>query len=168
MSIALRHRAAVEALELTGNETVLEIGCGHGVATRLALESLPSGRLVALDRSEKMIAATKAACADWPDRLNARAEAFEDAQVPAAGFDCVFAVNVDFERRLGDRWPSTVARVLKPGGILVLAFEVPPGSGNGATFVAAATERLEAAGFGVARETKGRERRRVEIIRAKL
>ena len=47
--------AAVSALALTGTESVLEIGCGHGVAVRLVLERLTSGHITALDRSQKMI-----------------------------------------------------------------------------------------------------------------
>lgn len=166
MSIALRHRAAVEALRLAGRETVLEIGCGHGVATRLALDGLPEGRLVALDRSDKMIAATKAACAGWSDRLDARAEAFEAADLPEAGFDRVFAVNVDLMLRLGTGWPPMVARVLKSDGKLVLAFEAPPGSEKASSFAGAATEALERAGFAVTEDEQRKNRQRVIVLTA--
>jgi ubiquinone/menaquinone biosynthesis C-methylase UbiE len=168
MAIALRHRAGVEALGLTGSETVLEIGCGSGVATLLVAEALPAGQVVALDRSGQMIAQLLAGAAEAvaEGRIAARAEAFEDAALPEAGFDRVLAINVDFERRLGDRWPAMMARVLKPGGVLVLAFEAPPGSGNGAVFVAAAMQRLEAAGFAVERAVRVEGAVAVEVIRA--
>jgi cyclopropane fatty-acyl-phospholipid synthase-like methyltransferase len=50
MAIAPRHKAAVSALALRGDEAVLEIGCGHGVAVRLVLDALTTGTITALDR----------------------------------------------------------------------------------------------------------------------
>jgi len=42
-------------LELDGDETVLDAGCGPGRVTELLLERLPRGRVVALDGSPSMI-----------------------------------------------------------------------------------------------------------------
>jgi len=39
-------------------DDVLEIGCGHGVAAAMICEKLATGRLVAIDRSRKMIDAS--------------------------------------------------------------------------------------------------------------
>jgi demethylmenaquinone methyltransferase/2-methoxy-6-polyprenyl-1,4-benzoquinol methylase len=52
------HRRAVDALGLTGGETVLDLACGHGVNFALLEGEIgPSGRLLALDYSEEMVTA---------------------------------------------------------------------------------------------------------------
>jgi trans-aconitate 2-methyltransferase len=48
-------REVVERLELGGGETVLDAGCGSGRVTRLLIERLPRGRVVAVDASPSMI-----------------------------------------------------------------------------------------------------------------
>lgn len=147
MSIAARHRLAVEALALSGDEQVLEIGCGHGVATRLVLERLTTGRITALDRSEKMIAAVESGSPDAGDRLRTIAMALEDVDWATEKFDAIFAVNVDLNLRLATRWAPLLRSLLGPNGRLVLAFEPPPGSNKADGFSKLSQERLEAAGF---------------------
>jgi trans-aconitate 2-methyltransferase len=46
----------LERLELRGDETVLDAGCGSGRVTAKLAERLPRGRLIAVDGSEAMIA----------------------------------------------------------------------------------------------------------------
>lgn len=145
MAVAPRHSAAVAALALTGTESVLEIGCGHGVAVREVLARLTSGTITALDRSEKMIEVVNAAVTDH--RLRTRAEALEDADFGDERFDAIFAVNVDFNLRLGTRWPALLKALLKPGGRVVLAFDPPPDSSKGHAFAGKSLDRLTAAGF---------------------
>jgi trans-aconitate 2-methyltransferase len=48
--------AVLDRLELTGDETVLDAGCGSGRVTRLLLERLPRGRVIAVDASPDMVA----------------------------------------------------------------------------------------------------------------
>jgi trans-aconitate methyltransferase len=52
-------RRLVETLNLAGDETVLDAGCGTGRLTRLLLERLPRGRVVAVDLSERMLEAAR-------------------------------------------------------------------------------------------------------------
>ncbi len=49
-------RAVLDRLELRGDETVLDAGCGSGRVTRLLLERLPRGRVIAVDASPAMVA----------------------------------------------------------------------------------------------------------------
>lgn len=48
--------AVLDRLELRGDETVLDAGCGSGRVTRLLLERLPRGRVIAVDASPEMVA----------------------------------------------------------------------------------------------------------------
>ncbi len=48
--------AVLDRLELVGDETVLDAGCGSGRVTRLLLERLPHGRVIAVDGSPDMVA----------------------------------------------------------------------------------------------------------------
>lgn len=47
-------QAVLDRLELAGDETVLDAGCGSGRVTRLLLERLPRGHVIAVDNSETM------------------------------------------------------------------------------------------------------------------
>jgi trans-aconitate 2-methyltransferase len=48
--------AVLDRLELRGDETVLDAGCGSGRVTRLLLERLPHGRVIAVDADAQMVA----------------------------------------------------------------------------------------------------------------
>jgi trans-aconitate 2-methyltransferase len=48
-------REVIDRLELNGDETVLDAGCGSGRVTKLLLERLPEGRVIAVDASASMI-----------------------------------------------------------------------------------------------------------------
>ena len=48
-------REVLERLELRGNETVMDAGCGSGRVTRLLVERLPQGKVVAVDASPSMV-----------------------------------------------------------------------------------------------------------------
>jgi len=48
--------AVIDRLELRGDETVLDAGCGSGRVTRLLLDRLPEGRVIAVDADAQMVA----------------------------------------------------------------------------------------------------------------
>ena len=122
----------VETLGIEPDDDVLEIGCGHGVAAALVCERLAhgTGRLAAIDRSAKMIAAATKRNLAHVDagRAEFRVATLENLAVALEEdrrFDVVFAVRVG----LFDREPATarahVAPWLKPTG-RVHAFFDPP------------------------------------------
>ncbi|MGZ5337719.1 MAG: class I SAM-dependent methyltransferase [Solirubrobacterales bacterium] len=57
-------REVLERLELNGDETVLDAGCGSGRVTAELLERLPKGRLIALDASPAMVDKARDALGD--------------------------------------------------------------------------------------------------------
>jgi trans-aconitate 2-methyltransferase len=48
-------RGVIDRLELAGDETLLDAGCGTGRVTRLLVERLPRGRVIGVDASPSMI-----------------------------------------------------------------------------------------------------------------
>ncbi len=52
-------QAVLDRLTLTGDETVLDAGCGSGRITETLIERLPQGRVIAVDMSESMVAAAR-------------------------------------------------------------------------------------------------------------
>jgi SAM-dependent methyltransferase len=118
--IAKRHRWAVELLAPVKGEQVLEIGCGHGIATGLLLKA--GAAVVAVDRSDKMITACIKRNAGLGS-LTAFASAFETLEL--GPFDAALAVNVDFPRQKDTGWARAMAKAVKPGGRLVLVLEAP-------------------------------------------
>jgi trans-aconitate 2-methyltransferase len=51
--------AMVERLSLRGDETALDLGCGSGRLTTFLLRRLPTGRVIAIDRSANMLEAAR-------------------------------------------------------------------------------------------------------------
>jgi len=125
MSERLRH--IVDRMAIEPDDLVLEIGCGHGIAASFICERLVSGRLLAIDRSPKMI--------DAAQRRNARHVAagtaefictdVESLELGAKRFDKVLAARVAlFERDPAAR--ATLERLLRPGGRLFIEYDEPP------------------------------------------
>ena len=57
-------RIVLDRLELRGDETVLDAGCGSGRVTKLLLERLPRGHVVAVDSAPSMVEHARAALGD--------------------------------------------------------------------------------------------------------
>src|SRR5438552_2711228 len=60
-------RGVLARLDLRGDETVLDAGCGSGRITRALLERLPRGRVVAVDANASMLEAASQRLADVLD-----------------------------------------------------------------------------------------------------
>ncbi|MEY4226527.1 MAG: hypothetical protein RL190_1284, partial [Actinomycetota bacterium] len=59
-------RAVLARLDLAGDETVLDAGCGSGRVTEMLLERLPRGRVIAVDGSASMLEAARERLAGRP------------------------------------------------------------------------------------------------------
>jgi trans-aconitate 2-methyltransferase len=123
-------RDVLERLDLSGDERVLDAGCGTGRVTALLLERLPQGHVVAVDGSQAMVDQTKA-------RFGDRVEAFAvdlldlelDPPVDAILSTATFHWIADHERLF-----ARLHAALEPGGQLVAQCG---GAGNVANVVAA-------------------------------
>lgn len=125
--VSERLRSVVHGLGIGPTDRVLEIGCGHGVAATFVCELLDGGRLTAVDRSPKMIAAAAARNAAHVEAgvaefLVAR---LEELDLADRRFDLVFAVRVGLFHREPDRARGLVEPWLAPGGRVVSIFDPP-------------------------------------------
>jgi trans-aconitate 2-methyltransferase len=105
----------LERLELSGDELVLDAGCGSGRITQTLIERLPRGRVIAVDESPSMInAARERLGADVDlrvmDLLDLELEQPVDAILSTATFHWI----ADHQRLF-----ARLHAMLKPGGRLV-------------------------------------------------
>src|SRR5262245_34352585 len=76
-------RRTLDRLHLTGEETVVDAGCGPGRDTALLLDRLPYGRVIALDGSAAMLKQLQRRLADRMDRVQVlRADLTKPLPVP--------------------------------------------------------------------------------------
>jgi trans-aconitate 2-methyltransferase len=126
--------ALLDRLDLRGDETVLDAGCGSGRVTAMLLERLPRGRVVAVDQAPSMVEhAREALPAERATVLRAElTELVLDSPVDAVFSNAVFHWVPDHDRLF-----SRLFAALRPGGRLVAQCG---GEGNVARFHAAARE----------------------------
>ncbi len=78
-------REVLARLELRGDETVLDAGCGSGRVTRLLCERVPDGRVIGVDGSPSMIEHAGENLAEFGDRVELIVGDLLDARAPGAG-----------------------------------------------------------------------------------
>ena len=122
-----RLRSIVDRLDIGPGDRVLEIGCGHGVAATFVCERLDGGRLTAIDRSPKMIAAASLRNARYVEAGVAEflVAQLEELDLGERRFDTIFAVRVGLFDREPDRARESAARWLAPGGTVHAFFDTP-------------------------------------------
>src|SRR6187549_1339013 len=109
---------AVDTLAVRPDDRLLEVGCGHGVAVSLVCERLTSGRITAIDRSEKMIEMAARRNRDHvaAGRAVLKTAALERADFGGERFDKVFAFNVAPFWLQPEKALGIVGRRLSPDG----------------------------------------------------
>jgi trans-aconitate 2-methyltransferase len=109
-------KAVLDRLELDGDETVLDAGCGSGDVTAELLERLPRGRVIAVDGSPSMV---KLAAARLPaGRSEVICSDLTELQIDG-GVDHAFSNAVFHWVGDHDRLFPALHRALRPGGRLV-------------------------------------------------
>jgi trans-aconitate 2-methyltransferase len=116
-------RAVIERLALSGDETVLDAGCGSGRVTEMLLSRLPRGRVVALDMSASMLAEARRRLAGAGGRVSFLELDLLDLgpeHLPAASpLDAVLSTATFHWVTDHDRLFTNLASVIRPGGQLV-------------------------------------------------
>lgn len=99
--------------------SLLEVGCGLGFATEKFASALPEAKLLAVDLSENFVKHTK-------DKLKAnkhvKVQKADVTQLPmkANRFDACYIERVLHHLKNSDKALKEMARVVKPGGLLVV------------------------------------------------
>ena len=104
----------IDRLELKGDETVLDAGCGSGRVTAMLIERLPHGRVIAVDSAPAMVAQAREAIGDRAEvLLQDLAELRLREPVDAVFSNAVFHWVLDHERLF-----TRIFEALRPGGRL--------------------------------------------------
>jgi ubiquinone/menaquinone biosynthesis C-methylase UbiE len=125
--VSVRLQRVVDRLDIQPEDRVLEIGCGHGVAATMVCDRLETGRLTAIDRSEKMVevAARRNAAHVEAGRAEFFVATLEDADLGERRFDKIFAVRVGLFHREPARAHALAESWLAPGGTVLAVFDEP-------------------------------------------
>jgi trans-aconitate 2-methyltransferase len=136
--------AVLDRLELRGDETVLDAGCGTGRVTRLLLDRLPRGRVIAVDASPDMVARAREELrdrrADIREADLATLRLAEGEQVDAVFSNATFHWVPDHAALF-----AALAAALRPGGRVSAQCG---GEGNVAGVHAAALQAAADSGLG--------------------
>jgi trans-aconitate 2-methyltransferase len=130
----------LDRLPLRGDEAVLDAGCGSGRVTRLLVERVPRGRVVAVDAAPSMVKLARQALPTEVDVLHADLAALTLAE----HVDVVFSSAVFHWVPDHDGLFKSLFAALRPGGRLVAQCG---GAGNVRRFHAAAREVAQRAPF---------------------
>lgn len=110
---------ALEALRLSETARLLDVGCGTGELERLVHARYPQARLVGIDVTPQMLAVAREKFARVPEVAFTFAQA-ETLPFSSGSFDAVVSCNMLHHVRAADVLLRECARVLRPGGHLVL------------------------------------------------
>lgn len=109
-------RRGVERLELQPGQTVLDVGCGTGLAFALLEERIGhAGRIIAIDQSPDMLArAREQVRANGWGNITLIESPVEEADIPGEADAALFALSHDIMRSA--QAVENVVRHVKPGG----------------------------------------------------
>lgn len=125
------NRAVIAALEVRPADHLLDVGCGSGFSIELLVPLVPQGSVSGIDPSALMTArACKRNCPDvTAGRVIIATAGAEHIPFVDDTFDAIMSVHTVYFWMDLDPALAELARVLRPGGRLVLAFRT---SGNAA------------------------------------
>lgn len=110
-------RETLARLNLRRGMRLLDIGCGTGVLLREVADAFPGVFVVGIDLSRHMLAVAQEHLQSPPRLLHANVH---DLPLKAGSFDVVVSSSSFHFWRVPDRGLREIARVLRPGGQLVI------------------------------------------------
>ena len=122
--VALQQAVMDTAAPVSG-ERLLVAGCGTGNLEWLALQANPTLEVEAVDFSSAMLAAARAKCGHFPHVRYQQADLCAPLPFPDGGLDVAVMCNVLYALPDGPAALREIARVLRPGGRLVLCDRYP-------------------------------------------
>src|SRR4051812_29291665 len=140
--LAQMGRDVLARLELDGDETVLDAGCGTGKVTAALLERLPSGRLIAVDAAPSMVDEAKQ---KLPDSVDVRQADLLDLELDEP-VDAILSTATFHWIADHDALFAHLRRALKPGGRLVAQCGGQGNVADHAKAIVAVATRAEYAG----------------------
>jgi len=126
-------------LELRGDETVIDAGCGSGRVTEALLARLPEGRVIAVDASEDMLASARARLGE--ERVEYVHGDLVEADLSGAGADALLSTATFHWIADQAGLYANLHRALRPGARIAVQCG---GEGNIADVRAAVTETIAA------------------------
>ena len=139
---------AVDMMDVSPADSILEIGCGNGLAVSLICDRLKSGNITAIDRSAKMIASARKR--NHENIRNGKAiidlVALEEADFGSMSFSKIFAFNLNVFWMDPISELGIVSRLLDPTGSFYV-FHNPPPDSDLTEYANAISDNLEANGF---------------------
>jgi len=117
------YQAAYHLLEFQQGDDALEIGFGNGAFIKEVVEMIGPGKYSGIDISDTMIKAAKSRNRSLINHRKVELLKADAGQIPFANqsFDKVFTVNTIYFWELPDQVMQEIKRVLKPGGVFVVA-----------------------------------------------
>jgi ubiquinone/menaquinone biosynthesis C-methylase UbiE len=120
-AVAALRRESLDALELRPGGRVLDVGCGAGEAcVELAHRVGEEGRVAAIDLSEAMVDATRAAASAAGHPIDVHLASAYALPFPSATFDAVRSERVFQHLEDPELAITEMIRVLRPGGRLLI------------------------------------------------
>ena len=108
----------LQALNLRGDEDILDAGCGSGRVTAELLKTFPKSKVTAIDASENMVNEARKTLAPFRERVTVQRVDLVDLASEQA-FDVVFSTAVFHWIKDHDRLFANLFRALRPGGLLL-------------------------------------------------
>lgn len=108
-------QAVLDRLELAGDETVLDAGCGSGRLTEQLIERVPRGKVIAVDVSESMVATARERLGPGVDVRRMDLLKLEVSEP----VDAIFSTATFHWIADHDALFRSLRRILRPGGRLV-------------------------------------------------
>lgn len=173
------NQRAIDALAIDSGDHILDVGCGPGRSLAEMAARSPRGRAVGVDPSDVMVASAlrRNRRLVGARRVDVERAGVEALPFPDAVFDKALCVHVIYFWKDPAAPFQEIARVLKPGGRLVVvlrtnadgaALQAFPAEVYRFPALAAVTAALEAAGFGLAAmdTARGEDPSLVQLITA--